>query len=186
MTDTSALSRWRTMPYAAPFAALLGSLALAAASQFEAPMWPVPMTLQTYAVLVIGAAFGARLAGATVALYLLEGAVGLPMFAGGAGGFVHLIGPTGGYLVGFVFGAVAIGALADRGWNKSLLGLLAAMTIGHVIIFALGLLQLQLFVGWPMAVSTGLTPFVLGSVVKTVAAALTVWLGMRSVGRSLA
>lgn len=183
MSETTTFSRWRHMRYAAPIAVLLGSWALAAASWFEAPMWPVPMTLQTFAVLVIGATFGARLAAATVALYLLEGAMGLPMFAGGVGGFVHLLGPTGGYLIGFLFGAVAIGALADRGWNTSFLGLLAAMTIGHVIVFALGLLQLQMFVGWPMAVSTGLTPFIAGSLIKTIAAAVTVWLGVRYLGR---
>jgi biotin transport system substrate-specific component len=163
---------------------LLGSWALAAASQFEAPMWPVPMTLQTYAVVVIGAAFGWRLAGATVALYLLQGAAGLPFFAGGVGGFAHVFGPTGGYLIGFLLAAMAVGALTDRGWNKSLLGLLAAMSIGHAVVFALGLLQLQLFVGWPMAMSSGLTPFLLGSVVKIVAGALTVWTGARFIGRS--
>jgi biotin transport system substrate-specific component len=183
MSALATLDRWRQLRYAAPAAALLGSWALAACSQFEIPMWPVPMTLQTYAVLVIGAAFGARLAGAAVGLYLLQGALGLPFFAGGAGGVAHLAGPTGGYLIGFLFGALAIGALADRGWNKSFPGLLAAMTIGHALVFALGLLQLQLFLGWPMALSTGLAPFIAGSVVKTLAAAATVWAGAHFIGR---
>jgi biotin transport system substrate-specific component len=183
MSNTTSIAHWRQMRAAAPIAALLGSWALAASSQFEAPMWPVPMTLQTYAVVVIGAAFGWRLAGATVALYLLQGAAGLPFFAGGAGGYAYLSGPTGGYLIGFLFAAMAVGALADRGWNKTLLGLLAAMSVGHAVVFALGLLQLQLFVGWPMAIATGLTPFILGSVVKIVAGALTVWAGARFIGR---
>ncbi|HVU42198.1 MAG TPA: biotin transporter BioY, partial [Xanthobacteraceae bacterium] len=90
---------------------LVGSWLLAASSWIEAPMWPVPMTAQTYAVLLIGAVCGFRLAAATVAAYLVEGAIGLPMFAGGAGGPQHLIGPTGGYLIGFLVGAAAIGWL---------------------------------------------------------------------------
>ena len=165
--------------YVASIAALAGSWALAAASWVEVPMWPVPMTLQTLAVLVIGALYGARLGAATVALYLVQGAAGLPMFAGGAGGVAHLMGPTGGYLAGFVFAAAAVGALCERGWDKSVLGLLGAMSLGHVLVFVLGLAQLQLFVGWPMAISTGLEPFVLGSVVKTIAAAGLVWGGAR-------
>ena len=136
-------------------------------------MWPVPMTLQTYAVLVIGALLGARLAATTVALYLIEGAAGLPFFAGG-GGFAHLIGPTGGYLAGFLIAGALIGAMVERGWAKSFVGLLGAMTIGHVLVFALGVLQLQAFVGWSGAWTSGVAPFILGSIVKTLAAAATV------------
>jgi len=146
---------------------------LAASSYVEAPMWPVPITLQTYAVCIIGALFGARLAAATVIAYLLEGVVGLPVFAGGAGGFAHLLGPTGGYLVGFLIAATLTGALVERGF-KSFIALLGVMLLAHIVIFVFGVLQLQLFVGWAQAWSGGVAPFIIGSVIKTVAAAATV------------
>ena len=151
----------------------MGSLVLAASSWVEAPMWPVPITLQTYAVCIIGALFGARLAAATVIAYLLEGVVGLPVFAGGAGGFAHLLGPTGGYLVGFLIAATLTGALVERGF-KSFIALLGVMLLAHIVIFVFGVLQLQLFVGWAQAWSGGVAPFIIGSVIKTVAAAATV------------
>ncbi|MFT3727010.1 MAG: biotin transporter BioY [Terricaulis sp.] len=153
---------------------LIGSLLLAASSWVEAPMWPVPMTAQTYAVLVIGAVCGFRLAAATVGAYLLEGSAGLPVFSGGAAGPQHLIGPTGGYLFGFLIGAAAIGWLIERGWNRSFTGLLGAMTIGHALIFVAGVSYLAAFTGVAGALSAGLYPFILGSIVKTLAAAATV------------
>ncbi|MFZ2029085.1 MAG: biotin transporter BioY [Vitreimonas sp.] len=165
--------RWLSAPLAAPIAVLLGSLVLAASSYVEAPMWPVPITLQTYAVCVVGALFGARLAAATIVAYLLEGVVGLPVFAGGGAGFTHLIGPTGGYLVGFLFAATLTGALVERG-GKSMTALLGVMLLAHIVIFAFGLVQLQLFVGWDAAWASGVTPFIIGTVIKTVAAAATV------------
>jgi biotin transport system substrate-specific component len=154
-----------------------GSWLLAASSWIEAPMWPVPMTAQTYAVLLIGAVCGARLAALTVAAYLVQGALGLPMFAGGAAGVLHLIGPTGGYLAGFLFAAALIGWLIEHGWGRSLSGLLAAMALGHCLIFLSGVSWLALFVGGEHAIASGLTPFLLGAVVKTVAAAATVRAG---------
>jgi biotin transport system substrate-specific component len=153
---------------------LIGSWLLATSSWIEAPMWPVPMTAQTYAVLLIGAICGFRLAAATVTTYLLEGALDLPMFAGGAAGARHLIEPTGGYLFGFLIGAAAIGWLVEHGWGRSFVRLLAAMTIGHTLIFAAGVAYLAVFTGAAGALSAGLYPFVLGSIVKTVAAAATV------------
>ena len=164
----------KSSPFATMGIVLIGSLLLAASSWIEAPMWPVPMTAQTYAVLIIGAVCGFRLAAATVGVYLIEGAVGLPMFAGGAGGPMHLIGPTGGYLFGFLIGAAAIGWLMERGWNRSFAGLLGALTIGHALIFAAGVSYLAAFTGIAGSLSTGLYPFILGSIVKTLAAAATV------------
>lgn len=152
----------------------VGSWLLAASSWIEAPMWPVPMTAQTYAVLLIGAASGARLAAATVAAYLAQGSLGLPMFAGGAAGIQHLFGPTGGYLFGFLLAAALIGWLVERGWRRSFLALLGAMALGHALIFAIGVSQLALFVGAEQAIAGGLTPFLLGSLVKIGAAAATV------------
>jgi biotin transport system substrate-specific component len=164
----------KTSPLATIGIVLIGSWLLAASSWIEAPMWPVPMTAQTYAVLLIGAVCGFRLAAATVAAYLFEGAIGLPMFAGGAGGPQHLIGPTGGYLIGFLVGAAAIGWLIEHGWNRSFGRLLGAMTIGHVLIFVIGVGYLAAFTGVSGALTAGLYPFILGSIVKTFAAAATV------------
>ncbi len=111
--------RWLSAPYRAAIAVIAGSLVLAASSWVEAPMWPVPITLQSFAVCIIGALFGARSGAATVGAYLIEAALGLPVLAGGAGGFVHLLGPTGGYLIGFVFAAATAGALVERGWTRA-------------------------------------------------------------------
>lgn len=166
--------RFLSDPYAGAIAVLAGSAALAASAWVEAPIWPVPITLQTYAVCVIGALFGARLAAATVGAYLIEGALGLPVFAGGAGGFAQLLGPTGGYLAGFLFAAAIAGALMARGWSKSLIGLIAIMLVAHIVIFAFGVLQLQFFVGWGEAWTGGVAPFLIGTIIKTVAAAATV------------
>ncbi len=163
----------KSSPVAALGVVLAGSWLLAASSWLEAPMWPVPMTAQTYAVLLIGGACGARLAAATVAAYLVQGALGLPVFAGGAGGAQHLIGPTGGFLIGFLIAATLIGFLVERGWGKSFLGLLAAMALGHAAIFALGVAHLSIYAGVEGALAGGLYPFILGSVVKTLAAAAT-------------
>jgi biotin transport system substrate-specific component len=174
MTQSAIAQRWLSAWYAAPIAVLLGSLVLAASSYVEAPMWPVPITLQTYAVCIIGALFGARLAAATVAAYLIEGAIGLPVFAGGAGGFAHVLGPTGGYLIGFLIAATLIGVLVERGWSKSFVALLGVMLLAHIAIFVFGVLQLQLFVGWSAAWSAGVAPFIAGTIIKTIAAAATV------------
>ncbi len=166
--------RGLSAPYTAAIAVAAGSLLLAASSWVEAPMWPVPITLQTYAVCILGALFGARLGAAAVCAYLIEGALGLPVFAGGAGGFAHLIGPTGGYLVGFLFAAAVAGALVRRGWGETFVALLAIMAGAHIVIFAFGVLQLQLFVGWAQAWTGGVAPFLIGSIIKSVAAAATI------------
>lgn len=163
----------KSSPLAAGAAALIGSWLLAASAWIEAPMWPVPMTAQTYAVLLIGAACGFRLGAATVAAYLLQGALGLPVFAGGAAGAAHLAGPTGGFLAGFLLAAALIGRLVEFGWGRSFLGLLGAMALGHALIFACGIAQLSIFVGLEAAIAGGLSPFVVGSIVKTFAAAAT-------------
>ncbi len=95
--------------------AIAGTLALALSAKVQIPFYPVPMTLQTLAVLAIGAAFGLRLAAATVALYLIEGLLGLPVFAGAVAGPAYMFGPTGGYLLGFLASAAFVGFAADRG-----------------------------------------------------------------------
>ena len=151
--------------------ALLGTLVLVASAKVQVPFYPVPMTLQTLAVLTLGALFGARLAAATLALYLGEGLVGLPVFAGAAAGPAYVVGPTGGYLVGFLLAAALVGWLAERGWTRGWLLALAAMTLGHVVIFAAGFAWLAPVFGVTKAWAVGVAPFAAATVAKTLLAA---------------
>jgi biotin transport system substrate-specific component len=145
--------------------AVIGSVLLTISAKIQVPFWPVPMTMQTLVVLVLGVAYGWRLAGATVLLYLAQGALGLPVFAAG-GGLAYMAGPTAGYLFGFLLATVAVGWLAERGWDRSVGGTLAAMLVGTVIIFACGIAWLSTLIGLPQAISAGLMPFLLSEVVK--------------------
>lgn len=142
--------------------ALLGSAVLAASAQVSLPMWPVPATLQTLAVLLLGALGGSRLGVASVALYLAEGAMGLPVFAHGTGGIAVLAGPTAGYLLGFL-PAAALAGLAGRGLARQALVLTAA----HLLLFVPGVAWLAGFVGWERALMAGFVLFVPGTAVKT-------------------
>ncbi|MDH3377497.1 MAG: biotin transporter BioY [Gammaproteobacteria bacterium] len=142
-----------------------GSLLLWVTAKAQIPFWPVPITMQTFAVLLLGAAYGWRLGGAAVLLYLAEGAVGLPVFAKG-GGFAYLYGFTGGYLLGFLLAALAVGWLAQRGWDRSPVTTVAAMVIGEVIIFGLGVAWLANLIGLEKAVAAGVTPFLWGEAAK--------------------
>lgn len=173
----------KSSPLATLGVVLIGSWLLAASAWIEAPMWPVPMTAQTYAVLLIGAACGARLGAATVGAYLIQGALGLPVFAGGDAGAAHLAGPTGGYLIGFLAAAALVGWLVERGWNARFVSLLAAMAAGHAVVFALGVVHLSVFVGPEAALATGFTPFIAGAIVKTFAAAATLRFGESAFAR---
>ncbi|KAB2850968.1 MAG: biotin transporter BioY [Hyphomicrobiaceae bacterium] len=158
--------------------ALIGTALLWASAKVQVPFWPVPMTMQTFVVLSLGAAYGSRLGTATVALYLLEGALGLPVFAGTPErgiGLAYMAGPTGGYLAGFVAAAWLVGMLAERGWDRSVLLLGAAMLLGHIIIFACGFSWLATFMGAEKAWLTGVAPFHAGTALKTVLAALLIW-----------
>jgi biotin transport system substrate-specific component len=145
--------------------AVLGTIVITISAKINVPMWPVPMTMQTFAILVIAMAYGARLGGATVALYLAEGAAGLPVFAGG-GGLAYMAGPTGGYLAGFLMSAIVVGLLAERGWSRNWLLTLLAMTLGTAIIFVPGVAWLATLIGTREAIAGGLTPFIWGSVFK--------------------
>jgi biotin transport system substrate-specific component len=150
--------------------AVLGSLALTVSAKLQVPFYPVPMTMQSLVVLLIGLAFGWRLGTATVLLYLAEGLAGLPVFAGTPEkgiGLAYMMGPTGGYLVGFVLAAAFLGWLAERGWDRSLWRTALGLSLGHALLFMPGIAWLALFVGGSKAVALGLTPFLWGSVVKT-------------------
>src|SRR5919112_5140412 len=116
--------------------ALLGSALLAISAKIQVPLPPVPMTMQTLVVLLIGATYGWRLGGATTLLYLVEGMLGLPVFANtppAVASPAYLLGPTGGYLVGYVAAAVVMGFLAERGWDRSLLRVIIMMSLGHAL-----------------------------------------------------
>ncbi len=152
-----------------------GSLLLWASARLQVPFYPVPMTMQTFVVLMIGAAYGWRLGAATVALYLLQGALGMPVFAGTPEkgiGLAYMAGPTGGYLVGYVAAAAVTGALAGRGWDRRVSTTLLSMLAGTAVIYAFGIGWLGTVVGWDKPVlAWGLTPFLLGDLVKLALAA---------------
>jgi biotin transport system substrate-specific component len=160
--------------------AVLGSLILWASAKISVPFWPVPMTLQTGAVLLIGAAYGWRLGLATVVLYLAQGAAGLPVFQGTPPGMgiPYMLGPTGGYLAGFAVAAAIVGWLAERGWDRGPVKLYAAMLIADAAIFAFGLAWLGTVIGWDKPVlELGFYPFILGDLLKIALAACLVAAG---------
>jgi biotin transport system substrate-specific component len=154
-------------------AVVVGSLVTALAAQVEIriPGSPVPLTGQTFGVVVIGAALGSRAGAAAMLVYLAEGLAGLPVFAGGASGAAHLLGPTGGYLIGFVPAAFVTGWLAERGFDRSVWTAFLAMLIGSIPIFALGLAWLARFVPASSLLGAGLYPFILGDILKSLVAA---------------
>jgi biotin transport system substrate-specific component len=143
----------------------LGVALLTLASKVQVPFWPVPMTLQVLAVLMIGATAGARLGAATVLAWLALGAVGVPVFATGAG-LAYMAGPTGGYLAGFLAAAAAVGYLADRGHGRTIVSALLMLLAGVVIIYVLGLGWLANLIGAEKAVTAGLLPFIPAEVLK--------------------
>lgn len=152
---------------------LLGSLAVAVAAQVNVPMQPVPMTLQTLAVLAVGAALGARLGVAALVLYVIEAAIGLPVLAEMKAGLPFLMGPTGGYVLGFVLAAGVVGYFAERGFDRSAYLMMVAMLLGVVLIYVPGLIWLSGFVGgFGQAINFGFLPFVLGDIVKAAIAAV--------------
>ena len=156
---------------------VVGSLLLVASAKISVPFYPVPMTMQTYILLVLAMVYGGRLAGATVILYLLEGALGLPVFAGTPEkgiGIAYMMGSSGGYLLGFVLAVAACGWLADHGWGKHVLSAALAMLIGNVLIYIPGLLWLGSLFGWDKPIlEWGLIPFIYGDLLKIALAAAT-------------
>ena len=163
------------------------SIATSLAAQVAIPVpWsPVPITGQTFAVLLSGAVLGARRAFLAQALYLAEGALGLPVFAGGAAGAAVLAGTTAGYLVAFPLAAALTGALAERGWDRRFGTMMAAMLLGSLPIFALGLAVLSRFIPAGGLLAAGLFPFIPGDLIKATLAALAfpaAWRWARSRG----
>ncbi|MDF1718714.1 MAG: biotin transporter BioY [Antarcticimicrobium sp.] len=167
---------------------LLGIAVLAVAAKIKVPMWPVPITMGTFAVLSIGAAYGARLGLATILGYMIVGALGFDVFAGSSAekfGLTYMMGGTGGYLVGYVLATVALGALAARGWDRSFGKMALAMVIGNALIYAPGLLWLGQLYGWDKPIlQWGLTPFLLGDAIKLALAAVLLPALWKMVGRA--
>ena len=153
--------------------AIVFSLFIAASAQFTIPIGAVPITGQTFAVLLTGALLGSRLGAAAVIAYLIEGAVGLPFFAGGGGGIVRFLGPTAGYLVAFPAAAFITGAFAEHGWDKRYETAMAAMAIGSTIIFLGGWAWYAVLTNTPpvAAFKLAVLPFLLGDVMKIALAA---------------
>jgi len=154
---------------------VLGSLFVAVLAQVEIPLpfTPVPITGQTFGVLLVGAALGSKRGAASLALYLAEGAIGLPFFAGGAHGLSVVVGATGGYLIGFIGAAYVIGQLAERGLERSARTSFIPFLVGTLIIYACGVTWLAVVLGsFSKAITLGLIPFLIGDVVKLLAAAL--------------
>lgn len=153
---------------------LTASLVTAVAAQLEIrlPWTPVPLTGQTFAVMLTGAVLGWRRAFLAQALYLLEGALGLPVFAGGSAGLASLVGPSGGYLMSFPLAAATTGWLCERGWDRHAITMLTAMLAASGVVFACGLAWLARFLPASHLLAAGLLPFVPGDVVKATLAAL--------------
>ena len=165
---------------------LAGTAVLTISAKVQVPFWPVPMTLQTLAVMLIGATYGSRLAVVTVLAYIAEGAIGLPVFANTPpqiAGPLYLIGPTAGYIWGWVVAAAIIGFAADRGASRSIGKLFVLILIGEVVLFAMGFAWLAWFatlssgeigLGTEKALAAGVTPFILADLLKVALASLLV------------
>ena len=190
MTSTSmplALSASRSTGVANQILLVLGaSVLLTLSAKVQVPFWPVPMTMQSYMVLVIGMALGPRLGPAAVAAYLAQGAIGLPVFAGTPEkgiGLAYMAGPTGGYLLGFLLAAVVTGQCAGRGFDRSWPYALLTATAGMATIFACGLIWLSTLVGVDKAIQFGAAPFVPAAVLKILLATATLTLAWKFLGR---
>jgi biotin transport system substrate-specific component len=166
--------------------AAVGSILVAIAAQISIPMYPVPMTLQTLAVLGVGAAYGARLGAASLVLYAIEGLIGLPFFANGQAGLYKdgVIISSGGYIIGFILAAALVGWLAEKGWASNPAKLALAALLGGIVLYVPGIAWLAVWAAHikgmdastaiSSAIAWGLTPFVLGDIIKAVVAGLGV------------
>ncbi|RWO02726.1 biotin transporter BioY [Mesorhizobium sp.] len=162
-------------------AVVLGTVFLALASYIEVPMVPVPVTMQTFAVTLIGAVYGWRLGAATIVAWLVEGAIGLPVLSGGAAGAHHFVGPTAGYLFAFPVVGALTGWLAEHGWNGNRPWLaFVSMLLGNALCLVLGAAWLSIAIGIEQAIVHGVTPFLIGGALKSALAAMTLKLMTRA------
>lgn len=165
-----------------------GILFLAIAAKIKVPMWPVPITMGTFAVLTMGAAYGARLGLVTILGYMIIGALGFDVFAGStaqANGFEYMMGGTGGYLVGYVLAVLLMGTLAQKGWDRSMPKMAGAMLMANVLIYVPGLIWLGMLYGFDKPLlQWGLTPFLVGDVLKLALAAAVLPAAWKAVDRA--
>ena len=167
ISASGALAHDRFSVWACALSLVLASGLLAASSWVSVPMIPVPMTMQTLAVTLVGAALGPRLGAAAVLVWLGQAAAGLPVLAGGSGGLTPFVGPTAGYLLAFPIAAACVGGLVRAGWDaRRPLAAFAAMVIGNGICLGLGGAWLAALIGLEAAWASGVAPFVLGGLVK--------------------
>ena len=153
------------------FTVVFCSLILVLSAKIKVDLYPVPMTLQPLAILMIAMLCGRNIAVASVSFYLFQGMVGLPVFAYG-GGLLYLIGPTGGFLFGFLIASLVVGELADRGWGKVLFKSVFAIMLGMLIIYLFGIIQLSIIKGFDFAILKGLQPFIVGDFYKLILASI--------------
>lgn len=167
---------------------VLGIAVLAVAAKIKVPMWPVPITMGTFAVLTIGAAYGARLGLVTILGYMIVGALGFDVFAGSSAeayGLSYMMGGTGGYLLGYVMATVALGWFAQAGWDRSAGKMALAMLAGNVLIYVPGLIWLGMLYGWDKPIlQWGLTSFLIGDALKLALAAALLPALWKLVGRA--
>lgn len=153
---------------------LLGSLAIGLFAQISIPMYPVPITGQTLAITVVGLALGRKAGISAVLFYLFQGAIGLPVFAGGTGGLAVFFGPTGGYLYGFIASVALLGYFSDKGILNNCFKTALVALVATAITFVFGLIQLSFFVPQGSVLEYGLYPFILGGVIKAILATVLV------------
>lgn len=176
LTDTLGASEGLGLRAKQAVLVALGVVILAVAAKINVPMWPVPITMGTFAVLTLGAAYGPGLGLVTILAYMLVGVAGFDVFAGSSAeeyGLAYMMGGTGGYLVGFVLATVVLGFLARRGWDRSIGWMALAMLLGNIAIYVPGLAWLGQLYGWDKPIlEWGLTPFLIGDAIKLALAAL--------------
>lgn len=185
-TAFAAPFRIRTLPLAWQIAFVFGgTVFLALSSYIEVPMVPVPVTMQTFAVTLVGAVYGWRLGTITILAWLAQGAMGLPVLAGGAAGAYHFVGPTAGYLLAFPLAGALTGWLVEQGWNGRRVGLaFVAMLLGNAVCLIVGAAWLAVLIGIEPAIVNGVAPFVIGGVLKSALGAAVLQVAVRGRQRS--
>ncbi len=163
-----------------------GAALTAVAAQITVPLWPVPITGQTLAVLIVGSSLGALRGSLSMVLYAVLGIIGLPVFSDQTHGLSIVLGPTGGYIVGFIVSAALTGWLAQRNWDHRILGAITSFAAGTLVTFAIGIpwLAVVLHLDVDQALAAGLYPFIVGGIIKALLAAVFIRLAWFGVNRA--
>ncbi len=167
---------------------VLGAAFVGGLAQLYVPLWPVPVTGQTLAVLLVGATLGAVRGALALGAYAVIGIIGVPWFSEAAGGWDVIAGPTGGYIIGFIASAALVGWLSERAWDRKILKAIAMFVGGTLVVFAVGLpwLAFALGIGVDLTLEYGLYPFIIGGIIKAAVAALVLplaWFGANKLSR---